>query len=352
MPCVSLINGSSLQYDPLSILEVTGGTWDGSGSNNETSVIISGDVTLTGKTDCYSLTFETGGHLTINGGARLRVWQGGITNNDCTDVNYLTMHEDSVNDSYGEFLLHPDVTVNNHPLASVEFISKSFYKDATQYQWERFGIPTHNTLTSIECTTTDVWTNIQIFENNAWQGLGWLQNSTFANTARLNKPFIACNLLTERAKTDPAATYVMKGELFGNINAELNADLEWNSYINSYIGKIKTRVLLNSLNNGILLWDRINNIQITEDNVSQYPYICPIVGEIVFKNSTSSSIMQILSYKDLVWDPSFEEEVTPTRGLMKGALTSPKPTEIDTTLEGSGIFTNPEPVFLPEHDEK
>jgi uncharacterized cupin superfamily protein len=113
-------SGDTLILVPM--LEVTGGAWDGSASDSETRLFISGDVVLTGKTDCYSITFETGGHLTINAGARLRVWQGGITNNDCTTVNYLTIVEDAVNDSYGEFLLHPDVTVNNHPLASVELI--------------------------------------------------------------------------------------------------------------------------------------------------------------------------------------------------------------------------------------
>ena len=66
-------------------------------------VVISGEVELNDKVDCYSLTFEQGGHLTINAGARLRVWEGGIVNNDCTTVNYLTIVEDAVNDSYGEF---------------------------------------------------------------------------------------------------------------------------------------------------------------------------------------------------------------------------------------------------------
>ena len=132
----------------------------------------------------------------------------------------------------------------------------------------------------------------------------------------------------------------------------MNAYRTWATFLNSYIGKIKTHILLNNLSNGISLWDRINSIQITEDNVSQYPYIYPIVGEIYLGNSTGSSVIQILSYKDLVWDPSFEEESTPTRSLMNSTLTSSQPTEIDTTLEGSGIFDDPEPLFPPEHDER
>lgn len=268
---------------------------------------------------------------------------GGIINDDCTTVNYLTIVEDSVNDNYGEFLLHPDVTVNNHPLGSVQFISKSFYKDNTQYQWERFSIPTRSTLDSIESDIPGLSTNIQIFENNAWVNLGHLQTGVdFANIARLNNPFQTINLLAFKAT--PGAVYILTGELFGNSNIEFNERYTWNSHINSCTGKIKTHVLLNCLNEGMKLWDRINNIQITENNVTQYPYIYPINGEIFLKNSTTQSIIQNLSYKDLVWDPSFDEEVAQA-SYSSRMFTMTKPAEINSELEVNGIFSNPEPVF-------
>lgn len=216
---------------------------------------------------------------------------------------------------YATFLFNPAVTSNRHPNATVEYTAvKSFYASATSYQWERFGIPTHNTLTSIECTTTDVWTNIQIFENDAWQDLGWLQNSTFANTARLNKPFIACNLLTERAKTDPVATYVMKGELVGNTDAALNANLEWNPFSNSYTADVDVTALLAGLASGTNVdptvylatptglgtysWDAVDPKWVTSSDK-----VAPMQAFILHNHGTVSEV-STLNYKNMLWTPA------------------------------------------------
>ena len=348
----------------VSTLELTGGTWDGSGSDNETRVFISGDVTLTGKTDCYSLAFEEGGHLTINAGARLRIWQGGIVNNDCTTVNYLTIVEDAVNDVYGEFLLHPDVTVNNHPLASVELISRSCYRYPTYENIRQyFGISMKKDGLASITAQDNHETRFFVFDYNAnkWKALGYINpspgyESETLNINDLNSPFEYYQMLDFVATTPtPGTKYTMKGQWYGNESPELVIlGNSYNGFSNSFTGSIKTSLLLSLLveHNITSIQVGPNNTEINSSNVGQWPYIQPGYCQFLVSN-TGAQFNLTLNYKDLVWDPSFEEETTLALSLSKGSLmSSPKPTEIDTALEGSAIFDNPEPAFPPEHNER
>lgn len=317
------------------MLQLTGGTWDGSGSDNGTRVFISGNVTLTGKTDCYSLTFEQGGHLTINAGARLRIWEGGITNNDCSTVNYLTILNYADEES-GEFLIHPEVTTNNHPLASITIPLKA-YKDE-EWHSQRLSIPVSNISVSWPSGNTYFYKLV----NNRWVNITSLSQVV---------PFVGFQV--NNTNTTPSGNFVFSGQLVGNSDTVIQLESSIYNFVGvSYTGRIKSSTLLNFINrygSDLNYWIDYENIEINNQTVSSYPYL--FVGmPFMFLNGSYSSIT--LSYKDLVWDPSFEEEVTPTRSLMKGALSSPKPAEIDTTLEGSAIFDNPVPIFPPENDER
>ena len=154
----------------------------------------------------------------------------------------------SNSEAHAIFLFNPGVISNRHPNATVQFLSKSFRASATNYQWERFGIPTWDALTSIESDIAGLYTDIYVFENNDWQNLGQLQTGVpFANLARMNKPFATYNLLAY--KLTAGATYTLKGELVGNENAKLNTDREWNSFANSYVADLDIEALLTSVNN-------------------------------------------------------------------------------------------------------
>lgn len=331
--------------------------WDPSLTDKTSEVHIIGDVVLNGKTDCYSLTFEQGSHLTINAGARLRVWQGGITNNDCTTVNYLTIVEDAVNDNYAEFLLHPDVTVNNHPNATVEFTSRSYTVSSSDFAFQRFGIPTDGAITEITAkyNSTDIATAFMAFNysTNKWENIGYINaaGKTPLDISKLANSFDYYQMQNNNPQMGTVVT--MKGALVGNENPTLGVHGNfWNGYANSYMAPIKTELLLSLLAEHDISSIKVgpNNTEINASNVDQWPYIQPIYCQFLIRNS-GAQFNLTLNYKDLVWDPSFEE-VTPTRGLMKGTLTAAKPVEIDSTLDGSGIFNNPMPPFPPEHDEK
>ena len=326
------------------------GTWNPSDSDKITAVVISGEVTLTGKTDCYSLTFETGGHLTINAGARLRVWEGGITNGDAESTNYLTIWEDAVNVECGEFLLHPDVTVNNHPMASVKIISNSYTKSSSDYKVQRFGIHTFGTLTSVtaKLDTTDIATGFQFYnyEANEWQTIGYI--NVPGRTMDYSKMADGFEFYILQHNTPNVGTcVVMTGNLYGNVDYILNlrANNNNNGFANTWTGRIKVSDFVNlfaSLNireidcwiKGIIPFVDINN----------YDYIMPIYTAIDIVNQGAATTIT-LNYKDLVWDPSFEEEATPTRGLSKGQSINTTEKPINTELLNDPIFQNPPSVF-------
>ena len=349
---------------PRILTEVTiTGIWNPSASDKNTKVIISGDVDLCGKTDCYSIGFEEGGHLTINPDARLRVWEGGIVNNDAeirTDGGYFTIVEDAVNNSWGEFLLHPSVITNCHPNATIEILAKSYTSSSTpstDYLYQRFGVPTYTAIKSITAKNPVTGNNVQLFvrryENNrTWITVGYINvpGQSFRYDL-MNDQFglyiLQCNVPEE------GTLVTLSGGLVGNIDSnEILYQNFQTGFSNSYLGSISTKALLaviktipNIISLQILDTTAENTFIVqTEDNIT-IPKIFPIGQAFVIEYTGSTNTSITFSYKNLVWDPSFEEDTTPTRGLLKGNLMSSRPAEIDATLLGDPIFDNPEPMF-------
>lgn len=218
------------------------------------------------------------------------------------------------------FLFNPGVSSNKHPNATVQYVAtKSYRVSADDYQWERFGVPTWKALNSIECTTADVYSYVRVYENG-WQDLGWIHNDDeFANLARMNKPFATYNMLTyvnDKVLGHEKATYVMTGELVGNMDATLNANLEWNAFTNSYSAEIDVKEMLLSLananyiekgvytaqggGNGTYTWDAVdlNWIDRKEDKQKLAP-----MQAFILRNEGLIVEDFTLDYEKMVWDP-------------------------------------------------
>jgi len=218
------------------------------------------------------------------------------------------------------FLFNPGVSSNKHPNATVQYVAtKSYRVSANDYQWERFGVPTWKALNSIKCTTADVYSYVRVYENG-WQDLGWIHNDDeFANLARMNKPFATYNMLTyvdDKVLGHEKATYVMTGELVGNMDATLNANLEWNAFTNSYSAEIDVKEMLLSLananyiekgvytaeggGNGIYVWDAVdmNWIDRKEDKQKLAP-----MQAFILRNEGLIVEDFTLDYEKMVWDP-------------------------------------------------
>lgn len=236
------------------------------------------------------------------------------------------------------FLFNPGVSSNKHPNATVQYVAtKSYRVSANDYQWERFGVPTWKALNSIECTTADVYSYVRVYENG-WQDLGWIHNDDeFANLARMNKPFATYNMLTyvdDKELGHEKATYVMTGELVGNMDATLNANLEWNAFTNSYSAEIDVKEMLLSLananyiekgvytaeggGNGIYVWDAVdmNWIDRKEDKQKLAP-----MQAFILRNEGLIVEDFTLDYEKMVWDPVMDptHQVTSVSGAPRRA---------------------------------
>lgn len=306
-------------------------------------VVLQANQTLTlasGSAQAYKLDLAAGAKVIVKDGTKLTLGKGGasfansgatkpqiIVEQGGTLVVYGQMYGSEKENllvrasatKHGVLLFDPDMNTygDNHPKGTFEFVStKSFYKDATHYQWERFGIPTYTTLESIECTTADLVTNIQIFENGEWQNLGNLINSTFTKITRLNTPFVTCNLLPNNGATSPAnATYRFGGALNGNSNAALNCELTWNPFANSYTADVDIAAVLSGLASsanidhtiylatpaglGTYNWDAVDPVWMAELGQTK---LAPMQAFILYNHGMVEE--SVLNYKNTVWTPA------------------------------------------------
>ncbi|MBQ7531400.1 MAG: hypothetical protein IJT12_06800 [Paludibacteraceae bacterium] len=223
-----------------------------------------------------------------------------------------------------KFLIDPEVDVNAHPKATVEFVStRAFAESAENYQSERFAIPTHNAITSIECTTADLVTNIQLFDTKGWKNLGNLVNSTFANISQLNKPFAAYTLLPNNGSASPTnATYRFTGELTGNMDATLTLDHEFTPFANSYSADLDVYELMSAIDAeapitaavyvqvsqgaGHFRWDAVDEEWFDGEKLTP-------LQPFVLHNESMTVQESAVDYADMVWAPATGASPAPAR---------------------------------------
>lgn len=305
-------------------------------TDDKSNVVLQANQTLTltsGSAQAYKLDLAAGAKVIVKDGTKLTLGKGGasfansgatkpqiIVEQGGTLIVYGQMYGSEKEnllvkasaDAYGIMIFDPDMNTygDNHPKGTVEFVTKSFYQDAEHYQFERFGIPTYNALESITGSIAN--TGIYIYEDNNWSNLGYLKNdAVFANTARLNKPFVACNLIAYQAAA--GATYTFGGALNGNSNAVLNCNLEWNPLANSYTAEVDVEAYLAALASGVNVdhtiylatpaglgtyaWDPVDAEWAAGEKLK------PMQAFILHNHGTDPE-ESVINYKNTVWTPA------------------------------------------------
>ena len=227
---------------------------------------ISGDVVLDeleiNQTDPVTLTISkslTVGRVVLGSKAQIIVEPGakfivtGAQGIVAPVVNNIILKNEgaliAANRKHATFLFNPAVTSNRHPNATVELTTYSFANSATDYQWERFGVPTHNAIKAISSDAA-VPTAFSAFVDGAWQSLGYLNypGHTDVNPADFNKPFVTYEMMANRTIDHAAPAigpkYQFAGELVGNDNASLNVYAYWTPFTNSYAAEIDLAAML------------------------------------------------------------------------------------------------------------
>jgi len=243
------------------------------------------------------------------------------------------------------FLFHPNVNWNKHPMATVELITNSWYNNADSYQWENFGLPTYGAVESITCEETTagvVYAEVQVYENSAWTSLGYIGGTYSIPVEKLNKPFVACNIIAFREQTAAAPKVVVTGELVGNVNASLNSYMRWTPFANSYTGEIDGAALIDMLNdaenvapyfwiakssgNGSLAFDPID-----EDEPEN---VLPMQAFLLNNKGTKAEV-NTLNYNDAVYAPAMGKDNN-SNGAPRRRLAS----AYDNTAKARVIVTN------------
>jgi len=220
------------------------------------------------------------------------------------------------------FLFNPAVVSNRHPNATIEFVTRSWWEDASNYQWENFGIP--GALTSITCEKVggvDVYEEIQVL-NTTWESLGYIGGTYTIDVSKMNKPFTAYNIIAYRKQNETAPKCVMTSELVGNDNANLNAFMKWTPFSNSYTGEIDGNAFLSALKasaqnvdgnaiyvaeyagNGSLVW----NAKEGDDNAKIAP-----MQAFLLNNLGTWAEVNAVNYKSAVYDPATTGAGAPSR---------------------------------------
>lgn len=145
------------------------------------------------------------------------------------------------------FLVHPNVTSNRHPNATVEFISNSI-TDGDVYTKQRFGIPTYEKLENIttKYNNEDVRTVLSkfIYGDNEWVDFGWINFTTKTpNLDQMASPFDYYQMQNNAPHNGTVVT--MYGQLYGNSSPALEIrENSWNGYANSYMAPINAQALI------------------------------------------------------------------------------------------------------------
>lgn len=214
------------------------------------------------------------------------------------------------------FLFNPAVTSNTHPMATVEFISKSTTTSSTVFTTQRFGIPTFGALTSITAKqgTTDIATGFQFFnyEANEWQAVGYINVAGKSmDYAKMANPFDYYQM--QHNTTTPGTVVTMKGQLVGNDSPELSVRGNfWNGYANSYMAPIDGEVLINAIPNTVQ--KAIYMYDITQDYATWEPYTLMDINDqggiqpmqpFLIRNTKSAADVTV-DYENAVYKPATE----------------------------------------------
>ena len=156
------------------------------------------------------------------------------------------------------FLFNPAVTSNTHPMATVEFISKSYTNSSSDYCYQRFGIPTIGQLTNItaknSATQDEVETAFISWINYAWTNIGFIHSSKAAlDYSKMATPFEYYQMQHNAPYSATSHTVVtMKGQLVGNENPALAIKgNDWSTLANSFTAPIDGETLINAIPNTV-----------------------------------------------------------------------------------------------------
>ncbi len=245
------------------------------------------------------ITVEAGGILIING-------ENGFVANKAKNLVIKTSE-----DAPAYFLIAPAAKEKLHPMATVEFTSKSFV-NGSNFAVQRFGIPTYGALTSIDAVdpdneSTKIGTKFGLFDydNNAWIVFGGINGQGTMDYSKMANSFDYYQMINYA--TNPGTKVIMQGRLVGNEIPQLNVRGNfWNGFSNSMLGNISIPELLDmipgSVDKAIYLYD-INAVQQTWEPITKLDEvggIIPPMQPFLIRNTMAAATVDV-DYYDAIY---------------------------------------------------
>ena len=284
---------------------------------NQTLIIASGKKLTVGR-----VVLGGKAQIVVNPGAQLLIkGEQGIV---APSVDNIILKTSAENPAI--FLFNPAVSSNRHPNATVEFLSKSYRKSASDLAWQRFGIPTDGAVTEIlakykitDDNIIDVATAFAKFNyaSSAWDNIGFINQDgqPELNVEELGSSFEYYQMLHNTPNMGTIVT--MKGRLVGNDNPVLNVrEKFWNGFANSYMGPINGAQLMemipNTVDKAIYLYDVTAN-QATWESVTLIDMedieILPMQPFLIRNTKAAANVT--INYGNAVYYPTTGESPSP-----------------------------------------
>jgi hypothetical protein len=230
----------------------------------------------------------------------------------------------------------------DNPKATVQFVSKSYFKSATNYANQRFGIPTVGALESItaEYNNSEVPTAFDYLDYaaNKWELAGYIHTSgKTMDYSKMATPFVYYQMQNNNPEMGTVVT--MTGNLVGNSNPTLNVPGNtWSGFANSFMGRMSIEELLDMIPNTVdktiylydinanqATWEPLNLLSLTGNEV-----IDPM-QPFLMRNTQAAADVNI-DYEAAVYTPSVNSSAAPARRVASN-MTSAK-----LVLRGEGCI--------------
>lgn len=217
------------------------------------------------------------------------------------------------------FLFNPAVTSNTHPMATVEFLSKS-YVNGSNWARQCFGIPTYEALTSIDAVNKDdnsvkVRTKFGRYSLaiHDWEVIGEINSSNPAvNLNDMAEPFNYYQMINYGPAIE-STKVIMTGRLVGNTIPQLGVrGNSWNGFANSCTAPMNINVLLSEIPNSVqkaiylldiseeqTTWVARTNLNEDEEDMQNVAPLQPFLIE----NELSAANVNV-SYEEAVYNPA------------------------------------------------
>lgn len=268
----------------------------------DTYTLTAGEIVMS---PTSKIIVEAGGSLVINGAQ-------GIIANQATNIEIQTSETKS-----GKLLIHPSVSSNRRPYATVQFNSRAYRDNVKLAQWQRFVLPVYSM--KVEDITNN-WTEAEYGKSGSQASFvtpiyEWnTQWDRIDNIANYEMHAFKGYDMTNNSAT-PGVTYTFVGATLGNTDNELSLTGNgWYFFGNSYTAPANTVTLLQGINDDkisktVYLWDDNQHVyyQISLDDIGsvfadQIPNEIPAMHTFIFNQIQAGSVTNELNYAELVWN--------------------------------------------------